>query len=105
MPGLQVLSHRIIITTHSPYMLTSLNNLIYAFIIGRNKEREVKKIIDKKYWVKPEDVSSYMLLTNGKSENIIDNEGLIKAEKIDSISTILNKDFNALMDIELKVKE
>ena len=33
----------------------------------------------------------------------IDSEGLIKAEKIDSVSSMLNKDFNSLMDIELKV--
>jgi len=44
-----------------------------------------------------------MLHPNGKCENIIDSEGLIRAEKIDSVSSMLNKDFNSLMDIELKV--
>jgi len=97
--------HSLIITTHSPYILTSLNNLMYAYQIGQNHEDEIKKIIDRKYWISPDDVSAYMLLSNGECESIIDKEGLIKAEKIDSVSAILNKDFNKLMDIELNIKE
>ena len=95
----------ILVTTHSPYILTSLNNLMYAYQIGQNHEDEIKKIIDRKYWISPDDVSAYMLLSNGECESIIDKEGLIKAEKIDSVSAILNKDFNKLMDIELNIKE
>lgn len=96
---------RLVITTHSPYILTSLNNMMYAFQIGKNNAKATEKNIKKKYWMNPADVSAYMLLPNGECENIIDNEGLIKAEKIDSVSSILNKDFNALMDIELNIKE
>lgn len=97
--------NQLLLTTHSPYILTSLNNLMYAYQVGKNEREKVKKIVKEKYWLNPDNVSAYMMLPNGQCENIIDKEGLIKAEKIDSISTILNKDFNALMDIELKVKK
>jgi predicted ATPase len=97
--------NQLLITTHSPYILTSLNNLMYAYQVGQIHKTEVGKILNNKYWVNPADVSAYMLLPNGEYENIIDNEGLIKTEKIDSVSTILNKEFNAIMDIEINVKK
>jgi len=90
-----------LLTTHSPYILTSLNNLMYAYQIGKDNVSKVERIVERRYWVNPEDVSAYMLLPNGTCESIIDSEGLIKAEKIDSVSAILNEDFNAIMDIEI----
>ena len=96
---------RLVITTHSPYILTSLNNMMYASLVGKDNPEATEKNVERKYWISPADVSAYMLLSNGECENIIDKEGLIKAEKIDSVSAILNKDFNAIMDIELNIKE
>jgi len=95
----------IIITTHSPYILTSLNNLMYAYQAGQNHESEIDKIVPKKYWINPTDVSAYMLLPNGKCESILDKEGLIKTAKIDEVSGLLNKDFNEMFDIELAIKK
>lgn len=96
---------RLVVTTHSPYMLTSLNNSMYAFVVGQRESQDTSKIIDKKYWINPEDVSAYMLLTNGECEDIFDREeGLIKAEKIDSVSGFLNEQFDALLNIELVQK-
>ncbi|MEP6951882.1 MAG: AAA family ATPase [Ginsengibacter sp.] len=95
----------ILVTTHSPYILTSLNNMMYAFQVGETRDKKTENILPKKYWLNPNEVSVYMMLPNGKCESIIDKEGLIKAEKIDSISTILNRDFNAIMDIELNIKD
>ena len=96
---------RTLITTHSPYILTSLNNLMYAYQAGLNYESEINKIVDKKYWVNPFDVSAYLMLPNGECESILDREGLIKTEKIDGISGILNKEFNEMFDIELAIKK
>lgn len=96
---------RLVVTTHSPYILTSLNNLMYAYEVGQKEPSEVNKIIDKKYWINPDDVSAYMLLPDGRSKDILDRkEKLIKAEKIDSVSEILNKQFDALLNIELVPK-
>jgi AAA ATPase domain len=95
----------LLLTTHSPYILTSLNNLMYAFNAGQNSPKEANEIIDAKYWINPKDVSAYILLKDGTYENIIDKdvEGatLIKVEKIDEISEQLNIEFNKLIDLEI----
>ncbi len=43
----------LLITTHSPYILTSLNNLMYAYSVGEKYNDESDKIIEKKYWLNP----------------------------------------------------
>jgi predicted ATPase len=98
---------RLIINTHSPYILTSLNNLMYAFEVGANKPEEVTKIIDKKYWINPEDVRVYRLMLDGTAKKIIsktEDGTLIDAEEIDEVSSIINKEFNSLINIELGVE-
>ncbi len=95
----------IILTTHSPYSLTSLNNLMYAYEVGQKYEDEVNKVIEKKYWINPDEVSSYRLLPNGKCEIIVsksEDGTLIRAEEIDGISKKINKEFDQLINIEIK---
>lgn len=95
----------ILITTHSPYVLTSLNNLIYAYKIGQLYPEQTVKIIKKKYWLNQQDLSVYMMLPDGTCEDIFDREeGLIKAEKIDGVSGLLNKEFEELLNIEYAEK-
>lgn len=91
---------RAFLTTHSPYILTSLNNLMQAFIIGENNAEKVNEIIDKKYWLNPKEVSAYMLTTDGTAENIIAEDGLIMTEKIDAVSDVLNGLYDKLLDIK-----
>ncbi len=96
---------RLVINTHSPYILTSLNIMMYGYQVGQEHKTETEGIIDKKYWINPDDVSAYMLLEDGTCEDIVDREeNLIKAEKIDSISGFLNEKFDALLNIELVPK-
>jgi predicted ATPase len=95
-------NNQVLLTTHSPYILTSLNNLMYAYEVGKENSDEVEKVIEKKYWLNPDDVSVYELRTDGTCEDIFDREeSLIKVEKIDEISTVLNRDFNKLINIEI----
>lgn len=98
--------NRLLMSTHSPYILTSLNNMMYAYKVGKLYNDEAHKIIEKKYWINPDDVSVYMMLTNGECEDIFDRkEGMVKAEKIDEVSRKLNNQFDLLQDIELGVSE
>ena len=94
---------RLILNTQSPYILTSLNNLIYAYKVGKNHKSLVEKVIKEKYWINPADISAYMMLPNGKCESIIDKDGLIQAEKIDEVSRKLNSEFDLLQNIELGI--
>lgn len=98
--------NRLLITTHSPYILTSINNLMYANNVAINHKEEADKIIEKKYWLNPDDVSVYMILPDGKCEDIFDREeGLIKAEKIDGVTNTLNEQFSELLNLEFASNE
>lgn len=92
--------NQIIITTHSPYVLTVINNLLYAYEIGKKHKQAVKEIIEEKSWIDPMKVGSYML-SNGKSDDIFDRDlKMIKAECIDGVSSILNEQFDNLLNLE-----
>ncbi|MFM2060394.1 MAG: hypothetical protein RLZZ507_64 [Cyanobacteriota bacterium] len=99
-----VYNNQIIITTHSPYILSAFNNLLYAYQVGKNKignEREaVESIVNSKSWINPDRISAYFISENGY-ESIIDEElKLIQAEKIDSASSIINDKFNDLFNLD-----
>ena len=99
-----VYNNQIIITTHSPYILSAFNNLLYAYQVGTNKvgdEREaVESIVNSKSWIDPDRISAYFISENGY-ESIIDEElKLIQAEKIDSASSIINDKFNDLFNLD-----
>jgi predicted ATPase len=104
----QIILSQLFITTHSPYILTSLNNLIYAYTIGQKNNKEVNDIINEKYWLNPADVSAYKLEYDEKeggiiAKNIIDEETqLIDSIQIDGVSEILSEEFNEILEIELK---
>lgn len=97
-----------LLTTHSPYILTSLNNLMYAYSVGQSHRDQVSEIIPEKYWLNPEDVSAYMLVYDEKEggcieKNIIDDETkLIDSIQIDCVSDLLSDEFNKIMEIELQ---
>jgi len=92
---------RFFLTTHSPYILTSFNNLIQAGILSKNGHRDqVLKVIPASQILDPDDVAAYHV-ADGKARNIIDPETqLIDAQIIDSISEELAIQFDQLLDIE-----
>lgn len=104
--SLNQFGHSFLLPTHSPYTLTSLENLMYAYKLGNLKsgiyKEEVSKIVEEKYWLNPEEVSVYYL--NGEEAiDILDkNEALINKDYIDSVSEITNKEFDSLMAIEVQ---
>jgi predicted ATPase len=94
-------NNQIMITTHSPYILSSLNNFIYAGKLAKTKPLAVAKLVNKRAWLKPEKVSAFYI-ENGILNNIIDDElQLIKAEEIDRASSIINQKFNNLFELDL----
>jgi len=87
--------------THSPYILSALNNLIFAYKVGQLGEeakKEVKELFDEKQWINPNDFSAYYL-ENGKATNIVSKRGLISENKIDDISEDIAGEFDELLDI------
>lgn len=93
----------IIITTHSPYILSSLNNLMYAGDLAYNydKKDEVIKIVDEKELINPNDVAAYSLHKDKPIKNLInDKTKLIADNALDDVSNEIADEFDQLLDIE-----
>ncbi len=96
--------NNLIITTHSPYTLTVINNLIFAAKVGNSSPEKVNEVVPKELWLPTERVAAY-LLKDGAAENIIDDElGEIKAEMIDEVSQIINQEYDNIYNIQYETK-
>lgn len=92
---------RLLITTHSPYVLAKFNNLIKAGQLNRTKkdQKVLEGIIPSTYWIPPSAVSAYAII-DGHAKNIIDEDGLIFAEYLDDVSLDISKEFSNLLEYE-----
>ncbi|WP_310555908.1 AAA family ATPase [Flavobacterium sp.] len=89
----------LILTTHSPFILASINNLLLAYDKGQTKPKEVNKIIKKESWLNPKNFIAYEL-KNGKARLIMDDKlGQIKENMIDIISDDFSNEFDKLLDL------
>ncbi|GAB3716020.1 AAA family ATPase [Flavobacterium koreense] len=89
----------LILTTHSPFVLASINNLLLAYDKGQSKPKEVNKIIKKDSWLNPKKFIAYQL-KNGKAYKIMDDKlGQIKENMIDTISDDFSDEFDKLLDL------
>ena len=94
-------SGHLILTTHSPYTLTVINNLIYAAKVGANHPEQVNSIIKKELWLSSDKVSAYLLNQNGRASDIIEpGLGEIKAELIDGVSNVINNQYDQLLQLD-----
>lgn len=91
---------QVIITTHSPYILASINNLIFANKVGSEKEKEVSAKTNKNLWINGDKVYA-ALVANGQAMDIIDPElNIIQQENIDLVSAVINEEFDYLFQLE-----
>jgi len=91
----EIKSSKSIITTHSPYILASFNNLMYAGKIGIENKK-----INPSLWIHQNQIRAYKL-ENGIAQDIIDYElGLIKNEEIDEASRIINEEFDFIDNLQ-----
>lgn len=91
------------ITTHSPYVLTALNNLLQAGILYEESSQDIlhqlEKIVPRYKALTTSDLSAYVL-ANGKCNSIICSDtGLIDAKVIDSVSDELAIEFDKLLSL------
>jgi predicted ATP-dependent endonuclease of OLD family len=93
--------NQILLTTHSPYILSSFNNLLYAHKLGNGEDKkEVADIVDPHLWISPDRLDAY-ILEDGTARTIVDREmGLIQSAEIDRASNIIVDTFNQLFDLE-----
>ena len=94
---------QIIVTTHSPYILSSFNNLLQASRLTKLKpleSRNIAKVVPKLEQISPDLLSAYSL-NFGKKENLVEEDSkLISHTILDSVSNEIAVEFGKLLDIE-----
>lgn len=90
----------ILVTTHSPYVLGAINNLIYAGSLAEQYSK-IENVLDKMFYVKNHEA---YFLEDGKIKSCTDadDHGLIINEVIDGASAEINKLYDQLFDIDYK---
>jgi energy-coupling factor transporter ATP-binding protein EcfA2 len=93
---------RLIITTHSPYILACVNILLFAsFVAGRVNGQSDQIAVPRDYWLRAEDFSAYSLGQHEAYCVDIKNPrtGLIAQNYLDKISEELGTQYHQLYDL------
>ena len=103
----------ITITTHSPYLLSALNNYLFAGYISEemseDANQELSKIVGKSLWIHTKDCSIYSLgeeINDGVyCKSIVDDEtGLIDFNYLDGVSMTMGDDFSRMQRLYVREK-
>lgn len=94
---------KLIITTHSPYVLTSLDNLIQASNAAKahpELKEKASEIVAEAKWVDFDRVTCYFF-ENGSCRSTLDQENqTIGTSNIDDVSETLGKTFDQLLELK-----
>lgn len=91
--------NQVLLTTHSPYVLGSLNNMLYADKMNKKGVAGVEKVIDSNIWLDAERTEAYFV-ADGGAESCKDIEMCaIKNEVIDGVSGVINDEFDKLLEL------
>lgn len=89
-----------VITTHSPYVLSVINNFTYAHALGTKLEGIVSDIVPKDLWISSRNLGGYFV-SNGGVESLIDSDvNMLRVELVDSASEKINEEYDALWQLE-----
>lgn len=94
---------QIVVTTHSPYLLATINNLMEAGKILNDKAaviEELNGIIPKEEVILPDEVAAYALIDGVKTDLIDPSTKLISQNILDSVSDEISIEFGKLLDLE-----
>ena len=92
--------NKVLLTTHSPYILGSINNMLYANrIAGKVNKLKLSEIISPLKWLDFTKVSAYFV-EHGLIESCLDEEfESIKNEVIDEASDVINIDYDRMLKL------
>lgn len=97
--------NQILITTHSPYILSALNNMLNAYKSGQIDKERTAAILPEKYWLNAKEVTAYRLMPDGTRKDLMNGElSMIRSEEIDEVSEELNQKFDQLVTIQLEAE-
>ena len=93
---------KVILTTHSPYVLTSANILLYSAKVENKRNRENQIVVPKSYRVAYDTFSAFAFGADKSLSSLMDEEShMIDAGYIDGVSTITNEELERLLDMEM----
>jgi hypothetical protein len=96
---------QILLTTHSPYVLAKINNLIKAGDLERRLAKglqdDLNEIVPKRARLSPGSVRAYAIVDQ-VAQPIIDEHGLIAADYLDEISSEIGNEFSDLLALEFQ---
>lgn len=98
-----------IITSHSPYLLSMLNNYLYASELGHDEKiakNDVQSIIDERFWVNIDDCAAYSLgeeMNGGVfCKSVISEEShLVDFNYLDAVSIETSEEYNRLQRLHI----
>ncbi len=97
------LENNLVITTHSPYVLTAINNLIQAGNVVKQKphlKKQVNDIINDNQWIEFDTIGVYYI-ADGTAKDILDYEyQLIGSHFIDEIAEGMDMEFEQLLELK-----
>lgn len=89
----------VLLTTHSPYVLGAVNNLLYAGEVGKLSPAKVKEIVSQCKWIDGNTCEAYFV-EDGVVKNCIDDElQQIDNSLLDKISRSINDEYDTLFEI------
>ena len=77
------------ITTHSPYILSHLNLLLYAYQVAEQypeRREQVAAIVPESSWINPKEFACYQVENGGVQSLVDDDLGLIDNNELDALS-------------------
>jgi predicted ATPase len=104
---LNISGDKLIITTHSPYLLTTIDNLVQAqniASINNFLSKEVNNLVPSSIWLKFENVSCYYFDKGGCKSTLDEETKSIGPSNIDDVSNKLSDTFEKLLDLKYPAK-
>jgi ABC-type cobalamin/Fe3+-siderophores transport system ATPase subunit len=91
----------IVLTTHSPYILSKFNNLVLAGQLARRRKlrEQIESFIPSEFWIREGTLKAYSI-EEGKTKNIVAETGLIDGEYLDRVSETIGDEFDRLLGLE-----
>jgi predicted ATPase len=94
--------NQLLMTTHSPYVLSSLNLLIFAYQTAQKHPEQIeaiKAIVPQESWINPDEFAAYFV-DEGTARSIISPKtGMIAENELDGVSDLIGDEFDALKRI------
>jgi len=95
--------HKVVITTHSPYILTAFNTLIQAGNVCKNDPHQkdaVSKIVPEKNWLNFDEVSVFYLDESNVQDVMNLEYQTIDANAIDDVSDMIATEYDQLLELK-----